>query len=718
MRSLLSGFAEAVSALAMAGQPTRGGPPVPMASRRGSLAGLLGGGGSSPDAQMRAMSTVGTLFAIVDAHAEAQSAVTWKLWKKAASGKKDDRTEIVGHAALDLWNNPNDFFDGEHLREAGQQHHELTGEIWLVVVRSSLMKGAPLEMWEIRPDRISPVPHPNKFIVGYEYKDPDGNKVPLELGDVLRSYRPNPSEPYRGISAVGAMLVDLDSAKYSAEWNRTFFLNSAEPGGIIEHPGTMNDTQWKRHVDRWREQHQGVSQAHRVATLEGGMKWVERKYTMREMQFTELRQLSDEMIRRAFRFPVPMLGTTNDVNRATAEAMDVIYGQWHVHPRASRWRRIANRGLLKMYPDTGEGIEFDFEPVAPADRAADNAELTARSSAAKVLVEAGYDRVEVLTAVGLPDIAIAATPEPAAPPVEEAIENLVRRVTMELDSRAADQIHFGAQLAQIEQSMQRAIALPAARAREVRPDLPSSRPRAASDLDVVHGDWEKALTALLKRWEDISQAQRDQIESQVRRAVEHGDMALLAALIVSSKDAADLLAGSMAGVGTRAGERMAGSARRQGVPDADDAVATFTADDMDPVAIAVASMLASGLAVAAGQEALRLWTPTASADQVADGVRKHLESLSDSHLRDRLGGVLWRATNVGRVATLNNLPLATYYATEKLDRNTCGPCKKIDDKQLPTLDAALTAYGGGGYLYCEGRDRCRGTFEAEWADET
>jgi hypothetical protein len=41
-------------------------------------------------------------------------------------------------------------------------------------------------------------------------------------------------DPYRGMGVVQTILVDLDATRASAEWNRNFFLNSAEPGGIVE----------------------------------------------------------------------------------------------------------------------------------------------------------------------------------------------------------------------------------------------------------------------------------------------------------------------------------------------------------------------------------------------------------------------------------------------------------------------------------------------------
>lgn len=690
MRSIIGGILDAARTARPSALATPSGPPVPFSGRRTGLLGLLGGGAS--EGQLQAMTAVGTLFAIVDCNAESTAAVKWKLWQKAASGKDEDRIEITSHAALDLWNKPNDFWTGEQLREAGQQHFELVGETWLVVAR---VANIPVEMWEVRPDRISPVPHPKKYLVGYVYKGPDGEKIPLELQDVKRIFRPHPMDPYRGVGAVQSMLNDIDSARYSAEWNRNFFINSAEPGGIIEYENELSDTEWQQWVARWREQHQGVAQAHRVGMLEKGMKWVDRKYSMRDMQFTELRALSREVIREAFRFPKPLLGTVDDVNRANAEAMDAIYARWTVEPRAKRWKGLANHGILPMYP-TAVNYEFDYENVVPADRAADDAELTARSTAAKTLVEAGYDRAEVLTAVGLPDIAIASQPEPAAaePPPEDP------------STTVDDAVH---------NAVQRAFAAMMAR----HPDLFSpERPRnEGSELDRVQAEWEAALAALLASWQGITEAQREQAIQQVRRAVEQGDTTALSQLSISSTEATALLAGAMAALASLASETMTAEAAAQGVPDADEAAVTVTDEQMEAVAGTVTALLATSLAVSAGQEALRLLTAVATADEVADGVRTHLESLSDTYLRDRLGGALTRAQNEGRIAAARNLPVARYYATEELDRNTCTPCKNIDKEELPSLDAAITAYGGGSYIYCAGRDRCRGTFRAEWETE-
>jgi HK97 family phage portal protein len=208
---------------------------------------------------------------------------------------------------------------------------------------------------------------------------------------------------------VQAAMIDLDSARYSAEWNRNFFLNSAEPGGIIQVDKRLTDDEFNEMTDRWREQHQGVSQAHRVAVIEQGQ-WVNRSMSMRDMQFQELRNVSREIIREAFGIHAHMLGISEDVNKANAEAGEMSFARWLVKPRCERIKQVLNSKLLPMFGATSTGVEFDHDRVVPEDREADDRERTSKAQAAQLLVVAGYDPAAVALAVGLPDMAYTGPP--------------------------------------------------------------------------------------------------------------------------------------------------------------------------------------------------------------------------------------------------------------------------------------------------------------------
>lgn len=369
------------------------------------------------EAQLRAMETVGTVHAIVNRSAKAIAAVEWHLYRKAPSGKKEDRVEVTSHAALDLLNKPNRFFrTREVFLEAGAQHKLLTGEEWWVTAKSS-MSSLPLELWPVSPARMQPVPDPEKFIAGYMYTAPDGEQVALRLEDVIFIRTPHPSNPYRGISPIQPLLTDIDTNRYSAEWIRNYFINGAEPGGIIEVPNSLSDDEFDELRGRWNEQHKGVANAHRVAILEHGQ-WKDRTVTQRDMQFVELRDAEREYIREGMGFPKPMLGTVDDTNRANMEAADTMFARWLVLPDCRAIRGALNSELLPMYGPGADQLEFDFDSPVPEDVESAMTQLTARANAAAVLVREGYEPAGVLSAVGLPEIPFLGAPAAAVPAVE------------------------------------------------------------------------------------------------------------------------------------------------------------------------------------------------------------------------------------------------------------------------------------------------------------
>ncbi|MFJ3923022.1 phage portal protein [Streptomyces sp. NPDC090022] len=406
-------------------------PPVPFSSRAQSRAWGLGGRRDAV-AQMDAMGSVGTLFAIVNRLSNATSQVEWKLWRKAASGRKEDRAEVTSHAALDLWRKPNPFMPRQEFVEVTQQHIDLTGEGWWVVSRHKASP-IPLELWPVRPDRITPVPDPERFLAGYMYQAPDGQQIALELDQVISLRMPNPLDPYRGMGPVQSILADLDATRYSAEWNRNFFLNSAEPGGIIEVPSPLSDPQFNELRMRWNEQHRGVANAHRVAILEHG-KWIDRKFTQRDMQFAELRAASSDVIRGAYGIPKFAVGDVEDVNRATADAAGAWFDSMLTVPRLERFKAALNFDVLPLFGATTADLEWDYENPVAEDRELAARELTAKAGAARTLVEAGFSPAAVLAAVGLPEIeaAPAAGGEGQATPRE--IADMIQSIYLGVDT--------------------------------------------------------------------------------------------------------------------------------------------------------------------------------------------------------------------------------------------------------------------------------------------
>ncbi|HEY6020400.1 MAG TPA: phage portal protein [Candidatus Paceibacterota bacterium] len=392
--------------------------PVPYVSDRAAL------WDSSPNVDIgdriySAYGSVGTLFAIVRQIFEAFAAVEWHLFQRTSVRDKSRRREILGSSFMDVWNMPNPFMTGRFFRESCQQHLELVGETDILLVT---VGGIVIEMWPVRPDRLRPVKSPTAFLTGWIYTGPDGEEVPLTLDQVLQIKLPNPADPYRGMGPVQAMLSDIDAARYSAEWNRNFFINGARPGGIIKVDYKMDDEEFEAFVNRWRRQHQGTANAHRVAVLENAT-WQDVQFSMEDMQFVELRNLPRELIREAFAFPKPMLGTVDDVNRANAQAGKEIMAENLTIPRLARWKDTINNFLLPRFAG-GQNMLMDFDDPTPMNHDQANAQLAAQTSAFKTLIDAGVEPDDAALVCGLPPMNMVAvakglqtapTPQPGAP---------------------------------------------------------------------------------------------------------------------------------------------------------------------------------------------------------------------------------------------------------------------------------------------------------------
>ena len=379
---------------------------TPVDQTAGRLIRSSGRYSSPPTTMTQALSEMGgssALFAVVNAIAEGQSAVNWELYRENDEVEKENREVVKIHPAKSVWEKPNNFYTQSEFIEASQQHFELAGEYWWVL-DSVTRGGIPIDIWPIRPDLMQPIPHKTKFIAGYYYLgDPSGQKIPLTLDQVIFHKRQNPMTPYRGASPVLSMLHDLDGERAAAVYNAMFFQNGAEPGGLLQYEEPLDDSEFKKIVTRWASQHKGMHNAHRVAVIEGG-KWIDRKYTNRDMQFSELRHFSQEVIRRAYRFPKPLLGDVDDVNRANAEAASVMFAEHIIVQRSRRLRDVLNKRFLPRFGKVSNGVEFDFENPTPPNRDDDRYDASAAVERAKILIELGFDAGEVLEHEGLPPL--------------------------------------------------------------------------------------------------------------------------------------------------------------------------------------------------------------------------------------------------------------------------------------------------------------------------
>jgi len=307
---------------------------------------------------LNAYGEIGWLFAVVSKIAEGVSEVKWRLYEGT---DRDKRKQIATHPALSLLDYVNEFQTGQEFIELDSIYFDLIGESFWVFNFNRM--GQPSEIWLPQPPLMHVIPDPKRFVKGYVHgfgKD----ATPLDIKDVIHRKKSNPRNPYRGLGAAQALGVDLAAEKYSAKWNERFFYNSARPDGVIEFEGTLSDEQFERLKQQWAERHQGVNKAHKIALLEGGGKYKQIAFNPKDMDFKNLRTMNRDSILGIYGVPLSVMGISENVNRANAEAGDHTFARWVIKPRLDRLKAKLNEQYLPKFRGT-ENMQIDYDEVVP-----------------------------------------------------------------------------------------------------------------------------------------------------------------------------------------------------------------------------------------------------------------------------------------------------------------------------------------------------------------
>ncbi len=390
--------------------------PVPVEGKT-----TLGAFGMSFDtsraAQLDTFSTVSEVFTIVDRNADtfAQAAmeaeVVRKRSRRSSPARHPEQRAVTSHAVIDLLAEPNPHLDTYDYFYQWSQGVDLVGESFgLFAGPNGKMGLLPTEIWPMPSNIMIAVPDSREYLGGWMHLGPEGQRTPVKTSELMFTKRYNQRNPYRGIGPIQALMIDLDASRNAALWNANFFYNSAEPGGIIEFPDGISDADWETFVARWEDSHRGVHNAHRVASIEHG-KWVNRAWSMKDMQFTDLRRMSREQILFGFGFPKTMAGQTEDVNRATALAAMTVHAHGITRPKLTKVKSTFERQLFPKFTG-GESLEWEFQDPAPVDQELEEQLAESRTSRWVNLVGIGADPDSAAEHVGIEPITWNGFPEP------------------------------------------------------------------------------------------------------------------------------------------------------------------------------------------------------------------------------------------------------------------------------------------------------------------
>ena len=326
----------------------------------GGFSFLFGGTSSGKPVNERTAMQTTAVYACVRILAEAVASLPLHLYQYDADGGKK---RVAGHPLYYLLHDePNPEMTSFVFRETLMSHLLLWGNAYAQIVRDG--RGRVLALYPLLPNKVTVDRAVNGGIV-YTYKqDAGGDSVTLRRDEVLHI----PGLGFDGLigySPIAMAKNAVGMAIATEDYGAAFFANGANPGGVLEHPGTIKDIQ--RVKDSWNAAYQGTGNSHKVAVLEEGMKFQAIGIPPEQAQFLQTRKFQINEIARVFRIPPHMVGDLEKSSFSNIEQQSLEFVKYTLDPWVVRWEQSIQQALILPSEKPGLFVKFNLDGLLRGD---------------------------------------------------------------------------------------------------------------------------------------------------------------------------------------------------------------------------------------------------------------------------------------------------------------------------------------------------------------
>lgn len=278
------------------------------------------------------------VYACVKILAETVASLPLPVYRRLERSKERDPSHPLYTL---LHDQPNPEMTSFEFREALMGHLALRGNAYAEIVRDGA--GKVVELWPLRPDRMQVKRESGKLAYYYAV----GTQTVRIGADRIMHLRGLSDDGIIGYSPVRLAREAIGLALATEEFGARFFGNNSRPGGILVHPNKLTDEAKKRLKESWEAAQGGLSNAHRVAVLEEGIKWEQIGIAPEDAQYLETRNFQLAEIARFYRIPGVLVGLDDKTSTyASAEQFFLSFVVHTIRPWLVRWEQAIKRDLF------------------------------------------------------------------------------------------------------------------------------------------------------------------------------------------------------------------------------------------------------------------------------------------------------------------------------------------------------------------------------------
>ena len=265
---------------------------------------------------------------------------------------------------------------GQSLLETLAAHLLLHGNGFVQIARDAT--GRPVELFALRPERVTIVPGEDGWPRAYRYRIGDRTlELPLEDEDgwpaIIHVKSFHPADDHYGAGCLSAAEQSVAIHNAASAWNRALLENAARPSGALVYDGGadaggLTGEQFERLKEELASAYQGGGNAGRPMLLEGGLKWQSLSLSPADMDFAELKAAAARDIALAFGVPPILLGLPGDNTYANYREANRALWRQTLLPLSAKILSAVAEGLAPSFPGLALTVDLDRVPALSEDR--------------------------------------------------------------------------------------------------------------------------------------------------------------------------------------------------------------------------------------------------------------------------------------------------------------------------------------------------------------
>lgn len=301
-----------------------------------------------------------TVFACVRILAETLASLPLLVYRRG-TGRSKDRAS--GHHLYALLHDaPNPLMTSFEFRECMMTGLALYGNAYAEIERDNA--GRVIGLWPLSPAHMQI--RRQGLALLYEYSA-FATPVTLPAHSVLH-LRALSGDGVVGYSPIRMAREAIGLAVATETFGAKLFGHGGRPAGVLEVPGALDDVALKKLRDSWQTRHGGLSEAHRVAILQGGMTWKSIGIPPEDSQFLATREYQTAEIARIYRIPLHLLQSGDKAaTYASVEQFGIQFVVHTIRPWAVRWEQALKKSLF--LPGDDHFAEFLLDGLLRGDTA-------------------------------------------------------------------------------------------------------------------------------------------------------------------------------------------------------------------------------------------------------------------------------------------------------------------------------------------------------------